>query len=126
MDNFPIEPIANHSVLFYRVHKTFIIENEIVPGAFQSKIDGMSTDWDKYSTAVQSLALSKVPSDNGIVSFHVKLIRQEPYLDVEHDPKLYNGAHSLILGIPEKGELKTKARLMLKRTAVWEIKYSVN
>jgi len=126
MDNFPKEPIPNQSNLFYRIHKTFIVDNEIIPGAFQSKIDGMSTDWDKYSTPEQSLALSKVPSDNGIVRFSVELIRQQPSMGVEHDPQPNNRAHSLVHGIPEKGELKTKVRLLLKRIAVWEIKYNPN
>jgi hypothetical protein len=86
----------------------------------------MSTDWDKYSTPQQSLTLSKNPADNGIVKFSVELIRQQPSMDVEHDPKSYNRARSLVHGVPEKGELKTKVRLLLKRICVWEIKYNPN
>jgi hypothetical protein len=126
MEDYPKEQIPNEASLYYRIHKTYIIDNEIIPGAFQSKIDGMSTDWDKYSTPQQSLALSKNPADNGIVKFSVGLIRQQPSMDVEHDPQLYNRAHSLIHGVPEKGELKTKVRLLLKRICVWEIKYNPN
>ena len=124
MDNYPKEPIPDASSLFYRIHKSFIVDGDIIPGAFQSKVDGMSTDWDKYSTAEQSLAFSKIPSDNGIVKFSVGLIRQQPSMDVEHDPLLHNRAHSLVHGIPQKGELKTKVRLLLKRICVWEIKYN--
>ena len=126
MEDYPKEPIPDNSNLYYRIHKTYIVDGEIIPGAFQSKIDGMSTDWDKYSTSQQSLALSKNPADNGIVKFSVEQIRQQPAMDVEHDPKLYNRAHSLIHGVPEKGELKTKVRLLLKRLCVWEIKYNPN
>lgn len=126
MDIYSKEFIPDDSNLYYRVHKTFIIDNEIIPGAFQSKIDGMSTDWDKYSTPETSLSLSKTPSDNGIVKFSVALIREQSFMGVEHDPQLDNRAHSLVHGIPEKGELKTKVRLLLKRICVWEIKYNPN
>ena len=102
------------------------MDGEIIPGAFQSKIDGMSTDWDKYSTAQQSLALSKNPADNGIVKFSVAKIRAQPYMDVEHNPLPLNRAHSLIHGVPEKGELKTKVRALLKRICEWEIAYTAN
>ena len=50
MEDYPKEPIPDNSNLYYRIHKTYIVDGEIVPGAFQSKIDSMSTDWDKYST----------------------------------------------------------------------------
>jgi hypothetical protein len=126
MDNYPKEQIPAQSNLFYRIHKTFIVDGEIVPGVFQSKIDGMSTDWDKYGTPQQSLALSKIPADNGIVKFSVRQIRQQPSMDVEHDPQLYNRSHSLVHGVPEKGELKTKVRLLLKRICEWEITYNSN
>jgi hypothetical protein len=126
MDNYPKEPIPDSSNLFYRIHKSFIIDGDIIPGAFQCKIDGMSTDWDRYSTAEQSLALSKIPSDNGIVKLSVRSIRQYPSMDVDHDPLPANRAHSLVHGIPENGELKTKVRLLLKRISVWEIKYNPN
>lgn len=86
----------------------------------------MSTDWDKYSTPQQSLALSKNPDDNGIVKFSVAKIREQPYMDVEHNPLPHNRAHSLIHGVPEKWELKTEARALLRRMCEWEIAYNPN
>ena len=125
-EEYPKENIPDEANLFYRVHKQFIIDGQLIPGAFRSKVDGMSTDWDKYATADFSLSLSKIPEDNAILSFPVKKIRSEPFMEVEHDPIPTNRAHSLILGVPEKGELKTKVRATLMRIFEWEIKCKAN
>ncbi len=65
-----IEFIPDEDHLFYRLHKSFILEGEVLPGAFQERGEGeqrgMSTDWEKYSTADDALQRSKIPNENGI------------------------------------------------------------
>ena len=74
-----IERIPDEDRLFYRIHKSYIVEGEVVPGAFQERGEddtrGMSTDWEKYSTAESAWLRSKIPTDNGIVEFIVGEIR---------------------------------------------------
>lgn len=124
---FEIEDIPNDGTLYYRVHKSYIIDNEVIPGAFRSRGDGMSTDWNKYSTPEESQARSKTPHDNAIVSFSVLKIRSNPVLSAIHKPEPDNRAHSLVNGIPEtKNELQTKTRALLTEIYGWEIKYLSN
>lgn len=67
-----IELIPDDAVLYYRIHKGFVVRGELIPGVFkergEGKNRGMSTDWDKYSTAQEALNRSKKPADNGVVS----------------------------------------------------------
>ena len=115
---WPTEPIPDGDPLFYRIHKSDFVEGEIVPGAFRERGEGaakgMSTDWEKYSTALEAWNRSKIPADNLIVEFVVEKVREEG-LEVAHDPLPDNRAHSHIKGIPHEGQLKVRARLMLKR-----------
>jgi hypothetical protein len=41
---FEIEDIPNADIIFYRIHKSDFRDGDIIPGAFRSRIDGMSTD----------------------------------------------------------------------------------
>ena len=120
----PIEHIPDEDRLFYRIHKSYIVEGEVVPGAFQERGEddarGMSTDWEKYSTAEAAWLRSKFPTDNGIVEFVVGDVRAID-LEVAHAPLPDNQAHSHIKGIPHEGQLKTQARLKLKRLFKWSI-----
>lgn len=124
---WPIENIPNTANLFYRIHKSNIIEGEVVPGAFrergEGKEKGMPTDWDKYTTPADSLARSNTPKENGIVKFHVEKVRAIGSLEVIHNPDFSrnNRSHTHLKGIPKKGQLKTKVRLKLKRTFKWLI-----
>ncbi|MEY4926545.1 MAG: hypothetical protein RI894_981 [Bacteroidota bacterium] len=85
----------------------------------------MSTDWNKYSTAVDARNRAKIPIDNGIVSFLVEAVRSTPSpLTVRHDPTLTkdfeNRAHTIILEVPSrKNDLGV--RLKLRDICVWEI-----
>lgn len=121
---WPIEEIPDADLLYYRIHKSFVVDVEVIPGAFQERGDGaergMSTDWDKYSTVEETLQRSKVPGDNGIAQFHVEAVRAIG-LEISHAPIVDNRAHSHIKGIPHEGQLKTKARLLLKRICTWAI-----
>ncbi|MBK9338284.1 MAG: hypothetical protein IPM98_17715 [Lewinellaceae bacterium] len=119
-----IEDIPDSDFLYYRIHKSFLVNGELIPGAFQERGEGadrgMSTDWSKYSTAEETQQRSKIPVENGIGQFSVEAVRAIN-LEVTHAPILENRSHSHIKGIPHEGQLKTKARLLLKRICTWAI-----
>ena len=119
------EIIPNEDHLFYRLHKSFIVDGEVLPGAFQERGEGeqrgMSTDWEKYSTADEALLRSKNPAENGIVVFAAGEIRSVASLEVAYTPLHDNHAHSHIKGIPQEKQLKTQARFLLKRLFKWRI-----
>ena len=121
-----IEIISDDAVLYYRVHKGYVVEGQLIPGVFKERGEGenrgMSTDWDKYSTAEEALARSKNPLDNGIVNFIVGEVRNIKNIIVEHAPESDNRAHSHIKGIPSKKPMKTRIRRQLLDACKWEIK----
>lgn len=121
---WPIELIPDEDRLFYRIHKSYLVDGEIVPGAFQERGEdesrGMSTDWERYTTAEAAHQRSKIPADNGIVAFLTGEVRAIE-LEAVHAPLPENRAHSHIKGIPHEGQLKTQARLKLKRIITWII-----
>ena len=93
-ETYPVEDIPNEDVLYYRVHKTKIDPDEtdakkkIMLLTFDPQPKGateMSTDWSKYSSALDAQNRAKVPSDNGVLSFLVKEVRDKPFpLVVKH------------------------------------------
>jgi hypothetical protein len=120
-----VEQIPNEDRLFYRIHKSYVVDGEVVPGAFQERGEGaergMSTDWEKYSTAEETRQHSKIPADNGIAAFLAGAVRAID-LEVSHAPLPDNRAHSHVKGIPHEGQLKTQARLKLKRIFQWQVR----
>ena len=67
----------------------------------------ISTDWSKYSSALDAQNRAKVPSDNGVLSFPVEEVRYKPFpLVVKHDPVLTehfkNRAHVIVLDLPPR------------------------
>lgn len=83
----------------------------------------MSVDWERYSTAEESLARAKKPAKNGIVRFVTQEVRAIDSLTVEHRPswKEQNRAHSEILG---DKRTNPEVRVALRRAARWAIPYS--
>jgi len=59
------EDIPNEDRLYYRVHQTYLLMGELKPGVFREIGDGMSTDWAKYSTPLESRNRAKKPEKNG-------------------------------------------------------------
>lgn len=123
-----VEKIPNEARLFYRIHKTDIVDGQIVPGAFRERGEGeskgMSVDWEEYSSAKQLLERSKVPDDNGIGHFVAQEVRvmEDEDLIVYHCPVLDNRSHSHIKGIPKGKSLKTKVRAkLLAMFKYWDI-----
>lgn len=102
--NYPVEEIPQSAVLYYRIFK-----NEFRPDgkpkfkAFKEKGEGekkgMSTNWDKHSTARQLLESYPEPEKIDIVSFIAgNLI--DINLKVVHAPLDNNRSHTNVKGLP--------------------------
>ncbi len=111
---YPVEEILDEDNLFCRVHKNNIIEGTLAPVVFKERgggeSKGLSTDWEKYSTAEEAQNRARNPLQNGIIKFNAGELRNcELKLNVDHAP-LYeinnlgeilidNRAHSNIKGV---------------------------
>lgn len=116
------ENIPDDALLFMRVHKSQLDPNgEPIPGAFKNRprsTDGMSTDWNKYSTAEECRLRARTPADNVVLRLRVDEVRQIPLQTVEHTPKyepaatppLINRAHTDVFG-----EKNTQVRLQFMK-----------
>lgn len=85
------------------------------PAAFKEHGTGMSTDWNKYSTAEESRRRSPRPSDFGIARFCVANIRALT-LTVAHSPRDWDQAHSDVTGIGDE-----EIRMKLRDLAIMEL-----
>ena len=114
-----VENIPDEDFVFMRVHKSFIKDGELIPGVFQDRGGGMSTDWEHYSTAEQSRNRAKSPADNAVIKLSVGGIRGIEKLTVVHEPDVVtqNRAHSEVFG-----EKTTRSRMLLNRLVEWAIK----
>ncbi len=118
-DNFPQEQIPDDANLFMRIHRDWLLDNgEVKPGFFRNipPDDGMSCDWDKYSTAAQTKERARNPNFNGVLQFAACDARSLPDQHLAHDPQQENRAHSQLFG-----EKTTEIRLKLKRLCKWAI-----
>jgi hypothetical protein len=119
-NNWPKEEIPDNSALFLRVHKNWIApDGGVFPGFFRNvpADDGMSCDWEKYSTAEESRNRARAPSQNGILSMVAGEIRSVPNQRLEHDPIPANRAHAQVFG-----DKTPEVRLKLKRIATWTLR----
>jgi len=119
VEAWPEEEIPDPDHLFMRVEKSFVRNGEIIPGAFRNRPterDGMSTDWERYSTPEQTRNRAKVPSNNGVIELLVEDVRKVPGQTVKHTPshELNNRAHTDVFGAKD-----TEARVKLRRIAKW-------
>ncbi len=98
-----VEEIPNQDKLFYRIHKNSYKKGKLLPGIFREIVDGMSTDWEKYSTPVDSVnrARASNPRDNGILGLNTGEVR-EIGLTVIHNPSKDNRSHTLVRGTSKK------------------------
>lgn len=116
LKQWPVEQIPDDDFLFMRIHADFLKCGDPI-GAYQDRKGGMSTDWDRYSTAQEARNRAKNPKMNGIVRLHVKKVRELEDMLVEHAPLPLNRAHSEVFG-----EKTPQIRLMLNRMAEWVIR----
>jgi hypothetical protein len=120
MSNWPKEEIPDQDSLFMRVHRNNAPDGELAPGAFRDIGRGMSTDWQKYSTAEETRARAGVPQKNGVTCMVAGGVRSCGLL-VEHDPIPVNRAHTEIVGIKS-----TEVRFKLLRLARWVMPLELN
>ncbi len=113
------EQIPDAGALYMRVHKMWVKNGELMPGVFQDRGRGMSTDWNKYSTPEATRGRAKAPRDNGVIELNAGSVRAIDALVVEHEPDIprMNRAHTEVLGVKD-----TEVRLRLRRVASWLIR----
>jgi len=119
-----IEDIPNEDRLYFRVHKTFVVEGELKPKIFQERGDddsrSMSMDWDQYSSPIICIRRARIPNDNGAISFMVGELRNIT-LNVKHAPLEDNRSHTDVNGLPN--DLKdVELRLKMLNLFEWEIR----
>jgi hypothetical protein len=119
------ENIPDEDLLFMRVHKSLVQPGgRVLPKAFEnhgdpndpSKEAGMSTDWERYSTAEEcrqrANQVGKDPNKYQVIQLNVGRVREIPDQRVEHtpifEPPIVDQAHTDVFG--EKDE---EARLTL-------------
>jgi hypothetical protein len=83
--DWPIEVVPNGDTIYRRAHKQKFKNGEAQPSAFEL-VDGLSTDWEKYSTAKETRQRAPKPFDNGVVSLSVEGVRGINTLTVDHSP----------------------------------------
>ncbi len=116
------EYIPDADSLYMRVHFTNLYEDGTMkPGAFRDIGDGMSTDWEKYSTAEDTRLRGKAPRANAVISMRVGEVREIPAQEVIHTPTQNNRAHTEVFGNKRGGD--PEARLLLTRISSVIISY---
>ncbi len=113
-----IEQILDEDYLFMRVHKNnFDVRTQKPkPIAFDNHGSGMSTDWDKYSTPLDTKQRAKIPKNYGVISLNAGEVRQIEDQSVEHSPSIENRAHTDV-----KGQKIVKERAKLLQIYEWKI-----
>lgn len=104
---FPSEQIPDTAGLYLRVsRRAFVRNGKLSIGFFRNHPnpkaeDSMSSDWEKYSTAIETrerVREGTASTDYGIIRLLVGGVRAIPFQRVEHTPKNTNRAHSDIFG----------------------------
>ena len=121
---WPVEQIPNQDLLFFRIHKTFVVDGDLKPKVFQERgsddSKSMSTDWNRYSSPRECVERARIPADNGAISFIVGDLRNIT-LNVNHAPLKDNRSHTDVNGLPN--DLRdVELRLKMLDLFQWEIK----
>ena len=124
MVDWPVEEIPDEDFLYYRVHRNYVVTTggKLHPGVFIEREGSMSVDWAKYSTAEQARLRAKTPDRNGVLALIAGDVREIEELQVRHEPRPANRAHSGVVGIPPGDPDRTRVRAQLhQRVDGWEI-----
>ena len=119
---WPIEMIPDEHKLFMRIHEQWFDKEsgDLTPGCFKNlpdeDRDGMSAEWDRYSSPSVARARKGNPAKFGVIALPGEGIRKIESQSVEHDPLPEVRAHSLVRG--RKGSKHPKIRLAFLRIAV--------
>ena len=115
--DWEIEHIPDGDDTFMKAHSDHFRRGDLQPSVFRVRGDGMSVDWAKYSTPVETRQRARQPLQNAIISLSVLKVRGIGGLDVRHKPSVppepLNRAHSNVIGIPDSGVQLTKTRTLL-------------
>jgi hypothetical protein len=135
MSDWIIEDIPDQDSLFYRVPIGWLRSDlKVAPGVFKENKGSISTDWEKYSTAVETRSRQGRPERFAALRMVVSKVKEIEELSVSHEPiqgiggQSDNQAHTSIYGLesqiagPSDLGRKEKIRTKLyKRFNVWEI-----
>jgi hypothetical protein len=116
-----VEPIPDADAVFYRVHSGDLLDGKLHPGVFRERNGGMSSDWEKYSTADASRLRARHPGRTGIVTLNVGPLR-ELTLQVIHAPDYArdNRSHANISGMSaQKLRIRTE---LYRRFGSWTLR----
>ncbi len=119
-----VEQILDGCVVYMGAHRIYYRNGNLQPGVFRVREgDGISVDWEKYSTAEETRQRSKGLEDNAAIRLPVGDVRKTKPLRVEHSPDVErnNRAHGDILGLPSDKPDLTETRLVLLELAVTAI-----
>lgn len=111
LTSWTVEEIPDSDRLFMRAHRMFFKDGKLAPGVFRDQGDGISVDWERYSSPDETQRRARKPEDNAVVEMKAGDIRPIP-LTVEHHPVEDNRAHSEVLGRKDP-----QARIMLRRAS---------
>jgi hypothetical protein len=125
---WPIEDIPDVDLLFMRVHKSDIQNGNPIPGVFRNRgtgdQEGMSTDWNRHSTAEQTKLRANRPEwRGGVIEMSVGAVRKIPHQNVVHAPLPDNRAHTNVKGLKSGGVEGTQVRYLFMRVWRWAIEY---
>jgi hypothetical protein len=136
MNDWPVEEIPNPDSLFYRVSVGWLRPGDlkVAPGVFRENKGAISSDWEKYSTAIQTRSRQGRPERFAVIRMVAGSVREIDGLTVLHSPiqgaegQIDNRAHTSILGLESPASTKPglgrkeKIRTELqKRFGTWEI-----
>jgi len=119
---FPKEEIPNEHSLFQRVHRNlFRNEKLAISLVFKNHGDGMSTDWSKYPTPMDTKERVRIdqkdPDLYGVIKMNVGEVRAIEGQIVEHTPLNENRSHTDV-----KGDKTPKQTVYFNRIFQWSIK----
>ncbi len=97
---WPVESIPDVDNVFMRAHRMHFRNGQLQPGVFRQHGDGMSVDWEKYTTPQETRHRAAKPPDNAVLGATAGGIRKIGGLQVQHKPERINRAHSNVLGLP--------------------------
>lgn len=109
---WPQEQIPDNDILFRRVHRNELRNGMPIPRVFRNDGLGMSTGWNKYSSAEEACQRGRQAADMyGVIEMTVGDVRNIPGQLVYHTPDLVNNnrAHSDVTGDKDE-EVRIKFR----------------
>ena len=111
-----VEEIPNPDHVLMRAHRSYFHGGHLGTGVFRPQGPGMSVNWDKYASPVQTREqATKNPEDNAVIILPAGGIRDINGLSVIHTPEQNNRAHTDIFGIPSQREQLVEVRMLLGR-----------